>query len=102
MASLLIRGGRVVDPSQSLDRVDDLLIRARGGMITSELVGTVLPSLPPAAAPDAGAETLQELETRRIREALDQAAGSKTEAAKILGISRRRMYSRLKILGIEP
>ena len=27
MASLLIRGGRVVDPSQSLDRVDDLLIR---------------------------------------------------------------------------
>ena len=27
MASLLIRGGRVVDTSQSLDRVDDLLIR---------------------------------------------------------------------------
>lgn len=27
MATLLIRGGRIVDPSQSLDRVDDLLIR---------------------------------------------------------------------------
>jgi dihydroorotase len=27
MASLLIRGGRIVDPSQSLDRVDDLLLR---------------------------------------------------------------------------
>jgi len=27
MASLLIRGGRIVDPSQSLDRVEDLLVR---------------------------------------------------------------------------
>ena len=27
MATLLIRGGRVVDPSQGIDRVDDLFIR---------------------------------------------------------------------------
>ena len=27
MASMLIRGGRVVDPSQGIDRIDDLLIR---------------------------------------------------------------------------
>ncbi len=27
MASMLIRGGRVVDPAQGIDRIDDLLIR---------------------------------------------------------------------------
>ena len=44
MASLLIRGGRIVDPSQSLDRVDDLLIRdgrvaAIGSAAIGQLVG---------------------------------------------------------------
>ncbi|MBL6829881.1 MAG: dihydroorotase [Pirellulales bacterium] len=44
MASLLIRGGRVVDPSQSLDRVDDLLIRdgrvvAIGSATVGQLAG---------------------------------------------------------------
>ena len=33
MASMLIRGGRVVDPDQGIDRVDDLLIR--DGLIMS-------------------------------------------------------------------
>ena len=27
MATLLVRGGRVVDPSQGIDRVDDVLVR---------------------------------------------------------------------------
>ena len=27
MATLLVRGGRVVDPSQCIDRVDDVLVR---------------------------------------------------------------------------
>jgi len=44
MATLLIRGGRIVDPSQSLDRVDDLLIRdgrvvAIGGPAISQALG---------------------------------------------------------------
>ncbi len=33
MASMVIRGGRVVDPDQGIDRVDDLLIR--DGLIMS-------------------------------------------------------------------
>ena len=33
MASMLIRGGRVVDPSQGIDRIDDLLIR--DGLVVS-------------------------------------------------------------------
>ncbi len=43
MASLLIRGGRIVDPSQSLDRVDDLLIRdGRVAAIGSEAIGQLV------------------------------------------------------------
>ena len=57
-------------------------------------------SAPVKEQPD-GEETLAEMEARKIREALRTAGGNKTEAAKLLGISRRRMYSRMKILGIE-
>ncbi len=47
MATLLIRGGRIVDPSQSLDRVDDLLIRdgrvlAIGGPAISQALGNAV------------------------------------------------------------
>ena len=33
MGTLLIRGGRVVDPSQGIDRVDDVLVR--DGLVVS-------------------------------------------------------------------
>ena len=80
---------------------ETLMIRAKGGMITAELLRSVLPESPPKTTEKQGHETLHELESRRIREALEATNGNKTEAAKLLGISRRRMYSRLKILGIE-
>jgi two-component system, NtrC family, response regulator HydG len=40
-------------------------------------------------------------ERQLIEQALVQAAGNKTKAAELLGITRRRLYSRLKLLGIE-
>jgi DNA-binding NtrC family response regulator len=80
---------------------ENLLIRARGGVINAELISSVLPASSEPSDHDTSQETLQELETRRIREALEATGGSKTEAAKLLGISRRRMYSRLKVLRIE-
>ena len=48
------------------------------------------------------AKSLGESEMELILEALKRADGNKTEAAKLLGITRRRLYSRMKIHGIKP
>jgi two-component system response regulator HydG len=40
-------------------------------------------------------------EARAIRQALEQAGGNKTEAARLLGMSRRTIYRKLELLGIE-
>jgi len=37
-----------------------------------------------------------------IRKAIDQAGGNKTEAARLLGVSRRTIYRNMKKLGIDP
>lgn len=52
-------------------------------------------------APSAGiGHSLQETEKKQIETALEKTGGNKTEAARILGITRRRLYSRMKIHGI--
>ncbi|MCP4567817.1 MAG: sigma-54-dependent Fis family transcriptional regulator [FCB group bacterium] len=47
-------------------------------------------------------KSLGESEKDLILDSLKQAKGSKTEAARMLGITRRRLYSRMKIHGISP
>ncbi len=47
------------------------------------------------------ASGLESTEKRMILQALERTGGNKTEAAKLLKISRRRLYSRMKIHGIE-
>ena len=48
--------------------------------------------------------SIDRLENELIYEALARASGNKTEAAKLLGITRRRLYSRLKSIeqGSDP
>jgi len=48
-----------------------------------------------------GATTLSETEERMIRDALARAGGNKSEAARLLGITRRALYGRLERYGIE-
>ena len=48
------------------------------------------------------AEGLETAEKTMILNALDQAGGNKTEAARLLKISRRRLYSRMKVHKIKP
>jgi DNA-binding NtrC family response regulator len=44
--------------------------------------------------------SLDQIERRLIKEALDRAQGNKTRAASLLGISRRALYSRMESHGI--
>jgi DNA-binding NtrC family response regulator len=57
-----------------------------------------------AGAADDSAGTDLDLDNnarRLIRVALERAAGNKSQAAEMLGITRRTLYSRLKLLGME-
>ncbi|MDD5557942.1 MAG: sigma-54 dependent transcriptional regulator [bacterium] len=49
----------------------------------------------PAQAPAAGTTTLRDAEHRMIEDALRRTGGCKTEAAKILGISRRTLHRKI-------
>jgi len=49
--------------------------------------------------PESGIK-IDELTKSLIEQALEKAAGNKTKAAKLLGVSRRRLYSMLKTYGI--
>jgi two-component system NtrC family response regulator len=44
---------------------------------------------------------LETNEARIIEEALRKAGGNKSNAAKLLGITRRKLYSRMKLLGLD-
>ena len=58
------------------------------------------PLVDTGTASDSAKEGLEMMEKQMILDALDKANGNKTEAAKILKITRRRLYSRMKIYNI--
>ena len=58
-------------------------------------------SSPSGAGMNIGRMTLDEMERSAMLAALRKADGNKTEAAKLLGITRRMVYSRMKKLGIK-
>ncbi len=80
--------------------VENIVIRARGNQVDSDKlqqIFTPLQQLHHTASTD---DTLEAIETRRIKEALAGANGNKSHAAEVLGITRRKLYSRMKVLGI--
>jgi transcriptional regulator with GAF, ATPase, and Fis domain len=91
--------------------IERALIVSDAGLITAAQLGLTLPRLPtanPAVATPlavanqdaAAATTLQELERHAIADALAKAKGNKTAAAGALGITRMRLYTKLKRLGL--
>ncbi len=59
----------------------------------------------PLEMPQSGAQTaggLEQAEKEMILQALEKSGGNKTEAARLLRISRRRLYSRMKVHGLRP
>ena len=84
----ILCSGRVVLP----DHLPASLRRRAEGRVSETAAGE---------APD-GITTVQEAERRAIREALRKTGGNRTKAAELLGISRRKLFYRLKQYGGEP
>ncbi|MCB9595025.1 MAG: sigma-54-dependent Fis family transcriptional regulator [Sandaracinaceae bacterium] len=82
--------------------VERLIVFTDGDRVTVEDVERELDRQPrrtSSPAPAAAGETLgdrrEEAERAAIRDALDRAAGNRTKAARLLGISRRTLYNKL-------
>jgi len=79
------------------------VILAAGEPLTPEEF-SLDPDDAPISAPSGGSigGGLESAEKKMILAALEKAGSNKTEAANLLQISRRRLYSRMKIHGIKP
>jgi transcriptional regulator with GAF, ATPase, and Fis domain len=95
--------------------IERALILSDGGLLTAAQLGLgASPPRPPAtvaAAPaadaateapmDAASSSLVELERRMVADALARAHGNRSQAARLLGVSRSQLYTRLKRFGLE-
>jgi transcriptional regulator with GAF, ATPase, and Fis domain len=99
--------GNIREVQNAIERA---LIMADGGLITVAQLG--LPSSNVHATDGAAASnprttsaaiagSLPDMEKRLVREALERTKGNKTQAAKLLGLTRIQLYTRLKRFGIE-
>jgi DNA-binding NtrC family response regulator len=77
------------------------ILRPSGTITQEDILLGESPS--PSPAPAAAADTLNlaEVERQVIAEALERAGGNKSEAARLLGITRRALYGRLERYGME-
>jgi DNA-binding NtrC family response regulator len=80
-----------------------LIIRPQGKITEEDILVGEDAGVTPAPPPPAGLQTLNlaEVEKQIILKALAEASGNKSEAARILGITRRALYGRLERYGIE-
>jgi two-component system response regulator HydG len=81
--------------------VERATILASGDLIEIKHLPRMETILAPTISPQHSRRTLEDMERTAIIEALRKTRGNKTEAAKILGITRRMIYSRMKKLGMS-
>ncbi len=84
--------------------IERAAILSSGAVILPEHLPEKIRAQAPPAPPrdDAQSLSVEAAERRAIREALRQTGGNRTEAAKLLGMSRRTLFYRLKQYGGEP
>src|SRR5579883_321245 len=71
-------------------------------LLSSELPGSLAPSLPAEPAAFSGIIPLAELERRAILNALEYTKGDRALAAQLLGIGRTTLYRKLKEYNLSP
>jgi transcriptional regulator with PAS, ATPase and Fis domain len=82
-------------------KVDDLTTLS-GGTIAASASAEAPPSQPsPPQAATAARARFDEMECDLIRRTLEKTGGNKSRAAQLLGISRKRLYSRIERYGLE-
>jgi DNA-binding NtrC family response regulator len=101
--------GNVRELQNTIERA---LILADGGLVTAAQLGIMprrdqpaAPSQEPArdGAPAApSGQSLLEWEKQLVLDVVNKTKGNKSKAAKILGITRSQLYTRLKRFGLEP
>jgi two-component system response regulator HydG len=79
--------------------VERAVERCEGTRVGLSELARLLPAKPTGNPLDAPLETV---ERRALRRALDRAGGSKSEAARLLGIPRTTLIDKLRRHGIEP
>ena len=87
--------GNVRELRNAMERA---ILLCDGGLITREHLPR--PAAEPADPGDEGVN-LESMERRLIQRALDQASGNKSRAAKLLGLTRAQLYTRLEKHGIR-
>jgi DNA-binding NtrC family response regulator len=79
--------------------IEGMVVLSRGDMIRpSELPGKMREGIP--HIPETSQGTLKEAELKMIEEALAKTNGRKSDAAKLLGISRRTLHRKIKQYGL--
>jgi DNA-binding NtrC family response regulator len=93
---------RVIDAAHALGTEDRIAVGDLPADIRGHLGAAFLPPTPPT--PDTLDEILTRVERRLIEQSLARSRENKSRAAEILGISRPRLYRRIKELGLpfEP
>lgn len=90
--------GNIRELKNVLERA--IIVRASGTIGPADIIIGVAPA---PSTPGAVRETLnlEDMEKRLIQKALQAASGNKSEAARLLGITRRALYGRLERYGME-
>jgi two-component system NtrC family response regulator len=82
-----------------------LIVRPAGRITPDDIyLGSTLGSAGtahPYPPPEQEELNLEEMEKQMIRKAIERAGGNKSEAARLLGITRRALYGRIERYGID-
>lgn len=99
--SLLLSYGWPGNVRQLRNVIERMVVLARGKTLLPAALPTEIVAPPEKAAPLTRVAPLREMQEQATRQALEQCGGNKSEVARLLGISRKALYKKLKDFAIE-